>query len=138
MQHAHATRETEHDGAQALPPDAPVVDRRAEPRLRCNARVRVSACEGRDAGDIKTATAADCSAHGMCVILPRPVGVGGQVFVQFDHGVSRIALYTTRNCRQLESGEYRIGLVLVGFNSADRVREHPLPLLKSLLSQSSC
>lgn len=136
MRPAHPESETGTNEA-VLSPDAPVVDRRGEPRLRCNARLRASACEGRDAGEFNTATASDCSARGICLILPRPVRVGAQVLVQFEQGVARIALYTARNCKQLASGDYRVGLVLIGFNGSDCLREHPLPLLKSLVARRS-
>jgi hypothetical protein len=119
----------------SLPPDVPVMDCRTEPRLRCNARLRASACEGSDAGEFHVVTATDCSARGICLILPRPVRVGGQVLVQFDGDGATIALYTVRNCKQLESGVYRVGAMLVGFNRDEGLREHPLALLKSLLAQ---
>ena len=135
MQQAHRELKMMSDEAAAFSPEAPVVDRRGEPRLRCNARLRASACEGSNAGEFNMATAADCSARGICLILPRPVRVGAQVLVQFDHGIARIGLYTARNCKQLESGEYRVGLVLIGFNGADCLREHPMPLLKSLVGR---
>ena len=133
MQQIQAPRPVRVGEAAPLPPEAPVVDRRGEPRLRCNVGVRASPCEGRGAGDFHTAMLADCSSGGICLILPWAVRPGGQVLVALPGGGASIGLYTARHCEQQATGQFRVGAALVGFNTAGRALEHSLPLIKSLL-----
>ena len=91
-------------------------NRRSEPRIPVARTIDILPCRATTARwEFARGELADCSLHGLSVLLPQPMDVGQQFLVKLQTpGRVRLLLYTVHNCSPA-ARRYRIGARFTGF-----------------------
>jgi hypothetical protein len=95
-------------------------DRRAEVRTPHKAVLVMPYGEGLSSG-FEDANLADCSLHGVGLVLQRPLRPGIHLFLKLKLSTVALVVYSVKHCRSFEGG-YRIGADFCGVigSTADR------------------
>ena len=93
---------------------ASLAERRREQRFACRRPIELLGCAGDVSWSSLKAEMIDCSAHGIGIVVGRPLQAGEQFMVKVRLSTTAVVLYTVRNCRKSEEG-YRIGAEFVGY-----------------------
>src|SRR5438105_5018062 len=91
-------------------------ERRVENRLPATRLIDLLPCRASQEWKFIRAELADCSLHGLAVVVDRPMDVGQQFLVKLrlPKGV-RLLLYTVHNCSKWEKSRQRLGAKFSGF-----------------------
>ena len=90
-------------------------DRRSEPRLPCDRQVSILRSGARAMDGFRPVGLFDCSANGIGIVSPEPMGVGEHFLAELSLEGVMLATYTVRHCTRAADGKhYKIGAELSG------------------------
>jgi hypothetical protein len=107
-------------GGRGLAGDA--LQRRRESRIECLKPIYVRPCAHHLDEKFFYSRLLDCSPHGVCVVVPKPLEPREQFLLKLRFQRLTLVLYTVRNCTEADYSGWRVGAEfreIVGASEAD-------------------
>ena len=110
-------------------------EQRCEKRFSCIRRIGIISTDGAQGQTFLEVDLLDCSAHGLGLMMDKPMEAGSQFIANMMPERSLLVLYTVRHCQPDGHGRFKVGASFEAFFGTPTMQD-PQELLKVLLGDS--